>query len=273
MYTAWREGENSVALVREPFFIQISDTHLFEDPTAKLWDVAPEPMLDRALEELNKLDGRPAFIIVSGDCSSDGSIASYERLGQKIGHLGVPVFYLPGNHDDPQILSRILCGRELPPKEKLTQSFEAHGWRFILLDSSVPGEDGGALGDAQRAWLRTTLAAEPRTPTIINVHHNPIPVGSAWLDPMTIADANALSAILDTSTQVRAVLFGHVHQVFETNRDGAQYLSAPSTFFQFKPNSLRFGKDERPAGVRIVRLNGDTVRSAIYRFGEPLPPI
>ncbi|GEM_PF-148441 len=267
------EGETTAALVREPFFIQISDTHLFEDPATKLWDVAPDPMLDRALEELGKLDGKPAFVIVSGDCSSDGSVGSYKRLGEKIATLGVPVYYIPGNHDDPQVLSQVLCGKELPPKEKMTQCFDAFGWRFILLDSSVPGEDGGALGDAQRAWLRTTLAAEPRTPTIVIVHHNPLPTGSAWLDPMTIADANALMAILDTSSQVRAVLFGHIHQAFEANRDGAQYLSAPSTFFQFKPNSPRFGKDERPAGARIVRLNGDTVRSAVMRFGEPLPPI
>ena len=260
-------------MVREPFFIQISDTHLFEDPAAKRWGVAPEAALDRALEELDKLEGRPAFVIVSGDCSSDGSVESYQRLREKIEKLGVPAYYIPGNHDDPQVLSQVLCDKELAPKEKLTQTFEALGWRFILLDSSIPGEDGGALGDAQRAWLRTTLAAQPRTPTIVIVHHNPMPVGSAWLDPMTISDGNALTAILDTSSQVRAVLFGHVHQVFETSRDGAQYLSAPSTFFQFKPNSPRFGKDERPAGVRIVRLNGDALRSAVFRFGEPLPPI
>ncbi len=260
-------------MVREPYFIQISDTHLFEDPSTKLWDIAPDPMLDSAIESLSALERRPEFIIVSGDCSSDGSVASYHRLAEKVGKLGVPIYYIPGNHDDPETLSRVLCGKELPPHEKLTQSFEALGWHFILLDSSVPGEDGGALGDAQRAWLRTTLAAQPRTPTIVVVHHNPMPVGSAWLDPMTIADANALTAILDTSSQVRAVLFGHIHQVFETRRDGAQYLSAPSTFFQFKPNWPRFGKDERPPGVRLVRLNGDVVRSAVYRFGEPLPPI
>jgi len=260
-------------LVREPFFVQISDTHLFEDPATRLWDVAPDPMLDRALEEVAKLEGRPAFVIFSGDCSSDGSVVSYERLREKVAKLGVPAYYLPGNHDDPQVLSQVLCGKELAPKEKLTQTFETLGWRFILLDSSIPGEDGGSLGDAQRAWLRTTLAEQPRTPTIVIVHHNPMPVGSAWLDPMTIADGNALTAILDTSQQVRAVLFGHIHQVFEKSRDGAQYLSAPSTFFQFKPNSPRFGKDDRPAGVRIVRLNGDTLKSAVYRFGEPLPPI
>jgi Icc protein len=260
-------------VVREPFFVQISDTHLFEDPTTRLWDVAPEPMLDRALDEVSKLEGRPAFIVVTGDCSSDGSAQSYQRLRRKVERLGVPVYYIPGNHDEPRVLSKMLCDKELPPDAKLTQTFEALGWRFILLDSHIPGEDGGALGDVQRAWLRTTLAAEPRTPTIVIVHHNPMPVGSEWLDPMTLSDANALLAILDTSPQVRAVLFGHIHQVFESTRDGAQYLSAPSTFFQFKPNSPRFGKDERPPGVRIVRLNGDTVRSAVFRFGEPLPPI
>lgn len=263
---------NKPAVVREPFFVQISDTHLFRDPSTKLWDVAPDPMLDRALEELGKL-GRPAFFLVTGDCSSDGSTDSYRRLDEKMHRFGVPVYYVPGNHDDAMSMAQIFLGRELPVREKLTQTFEALGWRFVLLDSSVPGEDGGELGDAQRAWLRATLAAAPNTSTIVVVHHNPMPVGSAWLDPMTIADANALNAILETSSQVRAVLFGHVHQVFETRRNGAQYLSAPSTFFQFKPNSARFGRDDRPPGFRVVRLNGQTVRSAVYRFGQPLPPM
>src|SRR5579872_3975371 len=230
-------------------------------------------MLDRALESLRSLDRRPAFVLVTGDCSSDGSTDSYERLARKVAELGVPIYYIPGNHDNAALMARVLLGRELAPHQKLTQTFEALGWRFVLLDSSVPGEDGGDLGDAQRAWLRTTLAAHPSTQTIVVVHHNPMPVGSAWLDTMTIADANALAAILETSSQVRAVLFGHIHQVFETRRNGAQYLSAPSTFFQFKPHSDRFGKDDRPPGVRVIRLNGDSVRSAVYRFGEPLPPI
>jgi 3',5'-cyclic-AMP phosphodiesterase len=263
---------STAALVREPFFVQISDTHLFSDPSMKLWDVAPDPMLDRALEELAKL-GKPAFILMTGDCSSDGSADSYRRLESKLARFNVPVYYLPGNHDDPAMMAKLLLGKELAPREKLTQTFEALGWRFVLLDSSVPGEDGGELGDAQRAWLRSTLAAHPSTPTIVVVHHNPMPVGSAWLDTMTIADANALGAILETASQVRAVLFGHIHQVFEARRNGAQYLSAPSTFFQFKPNADRFGRDDRPPGIRVLRLNGDGVRSAVYRFGEPLPPI
>jgi Icc protein len=262
----------SPALVREPFFVQISDTHLFRDPSTRLWDVAPDPMLDRALEELGKL-GKPAFLLVTGDCSSDGSRESYERLAAKLAPFDVPVHYIPGNHDDAVAMARIFLGKELPPRGKLMQTFDALGWRFVLLDSSIPGEDGGELGDEQRAWLRTTLAADPSMQTIVVVHHNPMPVGSQWLDPMTIADANALNAIIETSSQVRAVLFGHIHQVFESRLDGAQYLSAPSTFFQFKPNSPRFGKDDRPPGVRIVRLNGSTVRSAVYRFGEQVPPV
>jgi Icc protein len=265
-------GRSNGAMVREPFFVQISDTHLFGDPSARLWDVAPDPMLDRALEELEAL-GKPSFVLVTGDCSGDGSPDSYQRLADKLSRLAVPVYYIPGNHDDPATMARIFHGKELPRHAKLTQTFEALGWRFVLLDSSVPGEDGGELGDAQRAWLRATLATQPQTRTIVVVHHNPVPVGSAWLDPMTIADANALNAIIDTSSQVRAVLFGHVHQVFESRSNGAQYLSAPSTFFQFKPNSPRFGKDDVPPGVRVVRLNGDTLRTAVYRFGERLPPI
>jgi len=170
-------------------------------------------------------------------------------------------------------MARLLMSRDLD-KEKLCFAFEALGWRFVMLDSSVRGEDSGCVGNAQREWLRVTLAASPDVPTIVAVHHNPLPVGSEWLDTMTISDGAALLAILDTAPQVKAVVFGHVHQEFEEYRDGTLYASVPSTFFQFKPRSREFGKDEnRNAGARIIRLVGDKVQSAVLRLGQPLPVV
>jgi len=254
----------------EKFFIQISDTHLFEDPQARLWDVAPDPMLDRALHALGEIVQRAAFVLVTGDCSADGSPASYRRLAQKLSALNVPVHYMPGNHDDAATMSRVLLARDLKAGEKLSQTFEACGWRFILLDSSIRGQESGGLGASQRAWLRESLAAAKGVPTIVCVHHNPLPVGSAWLDPMMIADADGLLEILDASPHVRAVLFGHVHQVFEEQRDGTHYLSAPSTFFQFKPNSQDFERDDRQPGVRLIGLDAQAMTTTVWRLGERL---
>lgn len=255
---------------RKPFFVQISDTHLFEDPRHRLWDIAPDPLLDVAIDEVCALGERPEFVLVSGDCSADGSLASYRRLAKKLERIPAPKYYVPGNHDDVAVMARVLLGADPPGKEKLVQTFAACGWRFVLLDSSVPGEDSGNIGDAQRAWLRETLAAHAAAPTIVAVHHNPLPVGSRWLDSMTIADAGALVAILDTAPQVRAVVFGHVHQEFEAERNGTLYLGAPSTFFQFKPLSNDFAQDHVAGGVRLLRLGDNRVLSAVLRFTEPL---
>jgi Icc protein len=103
-------------------------------------------------------------------------------------------------------------------------------------------------------------------PTVVAMHHNPLPVGSRWLDTMTISDAPALLAVLDTAPHVKLVLFGHVHQELETRRGGTVYASAPSTFFQFKPRSAEFGQDEsRSPGARIVRLGDDRMAGSIVR--------
>jgi Icc protein len=83
---------------------------------------------------------------------------------------------------------------------------------------------------------------------------------------MTISDAPALLAVLDTAPQVKLVVFGHVHQEFEAKRGETVYASAPSTFFQFRPRSADFGQDEmRRPGARIVRLGDDRVAGTVLR--------
>ena len=259
--------------LRKPYVVQISDTHLFEDPAARLWGVAPEHHADQVIDAVLAVAPEPELVLVTGDCSADGTVASYERLGKKVARLGAPACYLPGNHDDAALMAGMLMGRALD-KEKLCFSVDVLGWRFIMLDSSVRGEDAGCIGDAQREWLRNTLASAPGMPVVVAVHHNPLPVGSEWLDTMTISDGAALLAILDTAPHVKAVLFGHVHQEFEEYRDGTLYASVPSTFFQFKPRSRDFGRDEsRPPGARLVRLSGGEVQSAVLRVGDPAPKL
>ena len=257
--------------VKKPYIIQISDTHLFEDPEARLWGVPPEQHLDRVIDSLCASAPEPELVLVTGDCSADGSVASYRRLSDKLARLNAPAYYLPGNHDDAALMASMLMSRALS-KEKLCFTIDALGWRIVMLDSSVRGEDAGTVGNAQREWLRNALASSPTTPVIVAVHHNPLPVGSEWLDTMTISDAAAMLAILDTAPQVKCAIFGHVHQEFEEYRDGTLYASVPSTFFQFRPRSKEFGRDEsRADGARLMRLSGDRVQTAVLRVGDPVP--
>ncbi len=251
---------------RKPYYIQISDTHLFADPAAMLWNVAPEPRLDAVVARLREIAPDPEFVLITGDCSADGSPESYARLSQKMTLLSPHAYYLPGNHDNASFMASHLAARKLARFEKFTQTFDACGWRFILLDSSVAGEDGGSIGNQQRDWLRAQLTRDGKIPTVIAVHHNPLPVGSAWMDKMTISDAPALLSLLDTSPNVKLVLYGHVHQETMEKRGQTVYASAPSTFFQFKPRSEVFAQDDsQMSGARVISIGVEPVAGRVVR--------
>ena len=249
-------------------FVQLTDTHLFADPAALLWGVSPDAGLDAVIDMLLRLASDPAFVLVTGDCSGDGSEASYQRLDEKLARFRVPAYCVPGNHDDPALMSSVwpgaVSGDGRAPK--FAQALREFGWRFTLLDSAVPGVDGGELGSEQLRWLHRELSRAAGEPTIVALHHAPFELGSPWLDAIKLEDAEALLAILDRSPQVRAVLFGHVHQVFETRRGPTLYASAPSTFYQFRPRSVEFAGDTAPSGARIVRLTGDRLETSVVRL-------
>jgi len=82
-------------------------------------------------------------------------------------------------------------------------------------------------------------------------------VGSRWLDAMAVDNADELFRLIDAAPQVRAILWGHVHQVYEGERKGVRLLSCPSTCVQFLPGSDGFALDTLPPGYRWLTLYPD----------------
>jgi Icc protein len=80
---------------------------------------------------------------------------------------------------------------------------------------------------------------------------------SRWLDQVGLENADEFFAVLDRHRNVRAVLWGHVHQVHDTERNGVKLFSTPSTCAQFLPLSNSFAIDHRPPGYRWLDLNAD----------------
>ena len=65
----------------------------------------------------------------------------------------------------------------------------------------VPGRDDGTL-DVE--WLEARLAENPQAPTIVAMHHPPVPIGIAWLDGIGLPAEQraALAELLARSPQV-----------------------------------------------------------------------
>ncbi|HYW92952.1 MAG TPA: 3',5'-cyclic-AMP phosphodiesterase [Gammaproteobacteria bacterium] len=233
--------------------IQISDTHLSADPRAVTWGLNNQARLQRVLDDALRRVPEPDALLLTGDLVHDESAAGYRRLARMLATLPAPVLCLPGNHDDPAVMRRFLSESPL----RCGGSHRLGGWLVILLDSHVDGQDAGALSLAELAALERALGEDPQRPTLVCLHHHPVPVGSAWLDDMGLSNAGDMFRILDRHTQVRGIVCGHVHQAFDRRRGRVRILATPATTRQFRPGSARFALGEQSPGYRWLHLYGE----------------
>lgn len=247
--------------------LQITDTHLFADAGGRLLGIDTLATLD-AVVALAAGDG-PGLdaVLATGDMVHDGSPAGYDRLCERLGRFGCPVYALPGNHDAPAQMQQHMA---YPPFQYLGAA-TLGDWQIILLDSTVPGEDGGALSAGELARLDENLRASPSAHALVCLHHAPLSVGSAWIDTMALRNSDALLHTITRSPRVRGVVFGHIHQDYSVEHDGIRLLASPSTCVQFAPRRPRFAVDLVPPGYRRITLQPDgTIDTEVRRLdGTP----
>jgi Icc protein len=243
--------------------IQISDFHLSADPEALYRGQSADLGLRRLLEEIARWG--PHQVLATGDLSEDASDGSYRRMSGMLQTLQAPVHVLPGNHDDKRIASRHLASG--PWNGPLL--IRSDDWEIILLDSSVEGRIEGGLSEPDLVSLRNMLAASRAAHILVALHHQPVPVGSRWIDRYALQSADAFWAVLDRSASVRAVIWGHVHQDFRASRNGVVLLGAPSTAANSLPGKRRFELDSEGPACRWIRLHPDgRVETGILRAAQ-----
>jgi Icc protein len=232
--------------------VQFTDQHLFGDPARALRGVVTLPALRATLSAARRdIDGCEA-ILATGDLVNDDP-AGYEYFRTEFTALGKPVLCIPGNHDDLPAMRAALS----QPPFQLGGVYDAGNWRTILLDSTIPGETGGALSAASMAFLEEALASAPERYALVCLHHHPVAMRSRWLDTVGLANGEEFIALLKRFDTVRGVVFGHVHQALDAYRDGLRMIATPSTCSQFKPLSDDFAIDNQPPAWRTLTLHAD----------------
>lgn len=233
--------------------IQISDTHIFSNADKSLVGVPTQESLQAVLDLVKSKAGKFDIVIHSGDLTQDYARSSYIRIADMLSTLDVPVYCVPGNHDDSTVMAEVypyqlICN----DKQILTKE-----WQIILLDSHKPNAVEGYLAGSELSYLEQCLRLYPNHKAVILFHHQPTPVGSLWLDNLGLKNAADLWKILARFPQVKVVLFGHVHQEFEKVINGIQCYATPSTCFQFKRNQDAFGIEELSPGFRWIHFYDD----------------
>lgn len=230
---------------------QITDTHLHADPDGRLLGLNTRHCLQQVIEHARARS--PDLVVASGDLAHDGSEQAYALLRSCFNQMQVPIYCLPGNHDEAQLLKACMNSGCYHSRASL----QASGWQLIFLDSTVAGSEGGHLSDDELHNLENILQQASDSPTLIWLHHQPVDIGSRWLDSMAVDNPDDFFAIIDRNPQVRGIIWGHVHQVFERRRNGVQLLSTPSTCIQFLPGSEDFTVEYLPPGYRWLELYSD----------------
>ena len=217
-----------------PFLLaQVSDLHLGERPRD---GADPEGCLRAVVKALKALPDRPDAVLVSGDLAEHAKPKEY-RLAQKvIGKLGVPMYGLPGNHDDRATMREVL---EAPGEgdAPLDYAVDLGPLRLIVVDTTIPGEDRGGFEPGQLERLDTELGTAT-TPAIVAMHHPPLTTAMVDWDGVNlpVAEREALAAVIARHPQAKAIVAGHLHRVTASTLAGRPVLAAPSTYLQARPD-------------------------------------
>lgn len=191
------------------------------------------------------------MLMLTGDLVAHGKLRAYELFAEQIANLNIPYAWLPGNHDDFEVMQK---GVILSAYQPL---LEFGAWRLIFLNTTVPGQVGGTVSDSEIDFLSRVLSSERERPVIIFMHHPPVPVGCQWLDPQRVSNADQLESIIAKAPNVKGIFSGHVHQEFDTQWAGAHFYSTPSTCFQFAANSEDYAMSDDYPAYRWVNLHAD----------------
>ncbi len=234
--------------------LQITDTHLGAKAGEKLLGLDTDNSLEHVVN-LVRTEQPPAdLLLATGDISSAGSVSSYCRYRSLTTGLATQTLWLPGNHDTVSaMLEASGDGNEM------AGIVDVGDWTVIMLNSKTPGEIGGSLTPEEIDFLRAGLQQSQAGHALICLHHHPVSIGCDWLDEQQVANADQLFAVLDEFSHVRGVLWGHVHQQFDQQRNGVKLMSTPSTCIQFATDSVDFKLDRLNPGYRWLALhkNGD----------------
>lgn len=234
--------------------LQLTDPHLYAEGDGHLRGVNTYETFVAVLTQAQRAKRWPPdAVLVTGDIVQDESRGGYERFRSTLEPLGLPVYSIPGNHDDPKLLDELVRGGSF----RVGGEARFGGWSLILLSTHLAGEDAGALGEKRLHALSGALAAHRASHVLIVMHHHALPVDSIWLDGVALRDAPAFLDVLDANPHVRGVLCGHVHQASDRERRGVRFITTPSTCSQFLPGSELFALDDRPPAMRWLMLHAD----------------
>ena len=187
-------------------FALLTDTHISSSN--------PRPMedLQRSISDINK---NPAieFVVVTGDLTENGDLASIQAIKNALGQLNVPFYAASGNHETTWSESGVMDFSRVFGDSRF--AFSHHEMYFIGFNSGpVIRMADGHVAPQDIAWLKHNLdsvSASGNTPIFVFTHY-----------PLRNGDVDNWYEVTDVLRQhnVQCVMGGHYHRNMLVDCDG-----------------------------------------------------
>ncbi|HEX9388389.1 MAG TPA: metallophosphoesterase [Anaerolineales bacterium] len=261
-------------------FIQITDHHLMESEGQIREGFVPGHALRMVMKHIAENVAEKAdFIISTGDLVEPPTDAAYACAIKLLGlgssaalpgpqHANVeglrdyPMYFLPGNHDDRELLTRCLFP-DSKPVDLYNFTFEHKGVQFVFMDWGP--ESKAVFLPETRQFLSQALQSD--LSSVIICHQHVKPIGSRWLDSFI---ADEIDEFWEMITQpgiqekILGILCGHAHITYEEEYKGIQILGLRSTAYPFAitddPLLIL-----APPHYRFVSIQNNVLTSRIYK--------
>jgi len=230
--------------------LQITDTHIHDTDVNDFYGTRPRQSLNHVIQHALSNTPKIDYVVVTGDLTHDGGEASAKFLKRCLQQFICPIYVTPGNHDDLHIIENYLLGEQIT----MPKHIQLEHWQLLFADSHIQDQVHGQISDQNLHHLNHQLQQNTK-PALLFTHHPPSSIDCEWLDNIGISNGEQLLSQMSAYPQLKAIVFGHIHQQFEQQWENLLLLGSPSTCIQFKPSSDNFATDDQAPGYRLLSLN------------------
>jgi len=240
----------------------LSDSHLFRSREEELFRVNTFSALKVTTDHIRARNREYDLLVALGDLAEDGSAEAYDHFHSLTRDLAGSTVWVRGNHDNFENLE----------EERLSTFYQSElhigPWHLIFLDTVLEGRGEGRLDPSELERLEAFLQSYSGGHILIFMHHQPVLVGSAFIDQLGLQNRENFLKIVSGYQAVKGVVFGHVHQQLDIVHNGIRFLSMPSASMQFKPGSAKFDLGDPAHGYRTMILHPDgTMATTVVMVG------
>jgi len=242
-------------------------------------EINPVERLELGLRHALKYNSGADHIIITGDLTHHGDMASYELLSHSLSKFDRRFELMLGNHDNRENFLSVFRQSVTDDSGHIQKSIDTETHRLILLDTldgppyDYPLSHRGMLCEKRLGWLDQQLATADKRSCIIFMHHHPHDVGFRAMDTIKLVNGDAFYTILERYNNVQHISCGHVHRTISGSHRGIPFSVFKSTVAQMPMifNSMDFhAETNEPAayGILNVARDGVTAHTEDYELTE-----